>query len=257
MRSKFEETGVARSSASAARRNCAPGGSREASLFHAVFDEVDYGMLIVDSDGAVLYANLAARTELEARDPLRTVDGALRSRRDQDAASLRGALYGALREGLRSSITIGEGARRISAAIVPIAPSIEVRDSLALISLARREIVSELSVDGFARAHALTRTEARVLLALSQGLLPAEVAASFDVTLSTVRYHIGSIRHKTGAESFIGLIRQVAVLPPMVFSTLPPNSNRNQPVSAEPQATSALVAGLRRSLSSLVAATPA
>lgn len=254
---KVEVSGVARSTASVALSNSAPVSSTEASLFIAVFDEVDYGMLIVDSDGAVLHANHAAREELDVRDPLRMVDGALRSRRDQDAASLRGALHGALRDGLRSSITIGEGARRISASVVPIAPSIEVRDSLALVSLARREIVSELSVDGFARAHALTRTEARVLLALSQGLLPAEVAASFDVTLSTVRYHIGSIRHKTGAESFIGLIRQVAVLPPMVFSTLPPNSNRNQPVSAEPPATSAVVAGLRRSSSSLVAATPA
>jgi len=257
VRSKIEETGVAGSGASVALPGGAAVSLREASFFRAVFDEVDYGMLILDSGGAVLYANHAAHAELDARDPLRMVDGALRSRRDQDAASLRGALDSAFRDGSRTSITIGEGARRISAAVVPIASSVEDRDSLALISLARREIVSELSVDGFARAHALTRTEARVLLALSQGLLPAEVAASFDVTLSTVRYHIGSIRHKTGAESFIGLIRQVAVLPPMVFSTLPPNSNRNQPVSAEPPATSALVAGVRRSLSSLVAVTPA
>jgi DNA-binding CsgD family transcriptional regulator len=234
VRSKIEETGVAGSSAPVALPGGAPVSLSEASFFRAVFDEVDYGMLILDSDGAVLYANHAAHAELDARDPLRMVDGALRSRRDQDAASLRGALHSAFRDGSRSSITIGEGARRISAAVVPIASSIEDRDSLALISLARREIVSELSVDGFARAHALTRTEARVLLALSQGLLPADVAASFDVTLSTVRYHIGSIRHKTGAESFIGLIRQVAVLPPMVFSTLPASSNRNLPVREAP-----------------------
>jgi DNA-binding CsgD family transcriptional regulator len=230
VRPTSEETEVVRPISSVDFPGGAAAALLEAASLHAVFDEIDYGMLILNSDGDVLYANRAACAELEARDPLRMVGGALRSRRDQEAAPLRGALRGACRHGLRASITVGEGARRISAAIVPIAGSVDGRDSLALITLGRREIASEFALDGFARSHALTRTEVRVLVALSQGMLPAEMAASFGVTLSTVRSHIVSIRQKTGAESFIGLIRQLAVLPPMVFSTLPANTTGYLPV---------------------------
>ena len=44
----------------------------------------------------------------------------------------------------------------------------------------------------------------------------AEVARQQGVAVSTVRTQIGSIRAKTGAGSISELVRQVAVLPPLV-----------------------------------------
>jgi DNA-binding CsgD family transcriptional regulator len=68
----------------------------------------------------------------------------------------------------------------------------------------------------FARNHGLTLAETRVLEALSEGLQPSDIAARFGVGLSTVRSQIGSIRAKTRSDSIGALVRQVAVLPPLV-----------------------------------------
>ena len=51
---------------------------------------------------------------------------------------------------------------------------------------------------------------------LCSGVRPTEVARQQGVAVSTVRTQIGSIRAKTGAGSISELVRQVAVLPPMV-----------------------------------------
>ena len=45
---------------------------------------------------------------------------------------------------------------------------------------------------------------------------PNEIASRAGVAVSTVRTQIGSIRSKTGATSIRELVRQVAVLPPLV-----------------------------------------
>jgi DNA-binding CsgD family transcriptional regulator len=45
---------------------------------------------------------------------------------------------------------------------------------------------------------------------------PTAIAERQNVAVSTVRTQIGSIRAKTGAGSISELVRQVAVLPPLV-----------------------------------------
>jgi DNA-binding CsgD family transcriptional regulator len=71
-------------------------------------------------------------------------------------------------------------------------------------------------VQWFARSHDLTLAETRVLEALSEGLQPNDIAARHGVGISTVRSQIGSIRSKTRSDSIGALVRQVAVLPPLV-----------------------------------------
>jgi DNA-binding CsgD family transcriptional regulator len=80
----------------------------------------------------------------------------------------------------------------------------------------KRRVCEQLSVHGFARAHGLTAAETRVLEALCNGAKPNEIADRQGVLISTVRTQIGSIRAKTGAQSIPDLVRQVAVLPPLV-----------------------------------------
>ena len=49
-----------------------------------------------------------------------------------------------------------------------------------------------------------------------EGAPPGEIASGLGVAVSTVRTQIGNLRLKTGAGSIRALVRQVAVLPPLV-----------------------------------------
>ena len=187
-----------------------------------MLDEIDYGMLLLAEGASVLHANHAARRELDASHPLQLIGGELRVARSADLLPLREALAGARERGLRRLISLGEGGQRVSVAVVPLAAAAlsgATREDAAhwtLLVLGKRQVCEALTAHWFARTHGLTPAETRVLSALCEGLRPSEVATAQRVALSTVRTQIGSIRAKTGAESIRALVRQVAVLPPLV-----------------------------------------
>jgi DNA-binding CsgD family transcriptional regulator len=185
----------------------------------SMLDEIDYGMLLVTTDGHVSYLNHAARLELDGHHPLCLKGGTLQA--PQDAAQLADALAAA-RRGLRRLMTLGQGAQRVSVSVVPL-PSTQPatmdgrREAQpTLLVLGKRQVCAQLSVEGFARSFKLTPAETRVLQGLCDGVEPHEVARRGGVAVSTVRTQIGSIRVKTGATSIRELVRQVAVLPPLV-----------------------------------------
>lgn len=191
-----------------------------------MLDEIDYGMLLVSADAQVLYVNHAARHELDGNHPLQLLGHSLRAHRSQDMEPLYDALAAAQR-GLRRLLTLGEGAARVSVSVVPL-PSADAepgRDAGAgnggfgqttLLVLGKRQMCAQLSVQGFARSVSLTPTESRVLELLCGGVRPTDIATRQGVAVSTVRTQIGSIRGKTGAASIRELVRQVALLPPLV-----------------------------------------
>lgn len=184
--------------------------------FAATLDEIDYGTLLLDADGIVQHVNHAARAELDADHPLQLFGRQLRARRATDAAPLQAALTGAAQRGLRKLLTLGESGRQTCVSVVPL-PAISPDGRAAtLVLLGRRQVCGELAVQGFARAHGLTAGETRVLAALCAGTGPSEIADRHGVMLSTVRTQIGSIRQKTGTDSIRDLVRQVAVLPPLM-----------------------------------------
>jgi DNA-binding CsgD family transcriptional regulator len=82
--------------------------------------------------------------------------------------------------------------------------------------MGKRQVCGELSVQWFARSQGLTQAETRVLEALSEGMQPSDIAERHGVGISTIRSQIGSIRAKTHSDSIGALVRQVAVLPPLV-----------------------------------------
>ncbi len=187
-----------------------------------MLDEIDYGMLLVSADAQVLYVNHAARHELDGDHPLQLLGHALRAHRPQDVAPLYDALAAAQR-GLRRLLTLGEGEHRVSVSVVPLpradaepAGSAAAGSQTTLLVLGKRQMCAQLSVQGFARSMSLTPTETRVLELLCNGVRPTEIATRQGVAVSTVRTQIGSIRGKTGAASIRELVRQVALLPPLV-----------------------------------------
>jgi DNA-binding CsgD family transcriptional regulator len=183
-------------------------------LMH-MLDEIDYGMLLVDARSQLSYMNHAARLELDGRHPLQAVDNTLRTLRPQDTQPLSDAMAAAQR-GLRRLVTLGEGAHRVCVSVVPLQAGTVEGSPVTLLVLGKRQMCEQLSVQGFARSVSLTPAETRVLERLCGGVRPSEIAQQAGVKVSTVRTQIGSIRAKTGAASIRELVRQVAVLPPLV-----------------------------------------
>ena len=189
-------------------------------------DEVDYGMLLLSDETHVAHVNRAARRDLDEQHPLQLIGSELRARTLQDTTLLRDALAGACQRGLRRLLRLGEEAERITVAVVPL-PTLptDVRHSVVLV-LGKRRVCEELTVDWFARAHSLTMAETAVVKGLCADLTPQEIAKRQGVGLATIRTQIGSIRAKTGSASIRALVRQVAMLPPLVsalqgFNTTP------------------------------------
>lgn len=182
----------------------------------AALDEIDYGMLLVTDEGLAIHVNRAARAELDATHPLQLLGHALRARCPLDVLPLADALHAAARRGLRKLLTLGAGAQRVSVSVVPLALPADASGSVTLVMMGKRQVCEALSAQGFARSHALTAAEARVLEGLCRGVPPNQIAAQLGVAISTVRTQICSIRVKTGAQSIRALVQQVAMLPPLL-----------------------------------------
>ncbi len=179
-------------------------------------DEVDYGMLLLIDESRVTHANRAARRDLDDSHPLQLVAGELRGRQPHDAALLRDALAGACQRGLRRLLKLGEGDQRITVAVVPLPALPGEQHHGVVLVLGKRRMCEELTVDWFARAHSLTMAETAVVKGLCADLTPQQIAQRQGVGLATIRTQIGSIRAKTGSASIRALVRQVAMLPPLV-----------------------------------------
>lgn len=213
-----QDSGFGQRSPSMERRS----GGQFSQWLTRMLDEIDYGMLLVSADAQVLYVNHAARHELDGEHPLQLLGHALRAHRPQDVAPLYDALAAAQR-GLRRLLTLGEGEHRVSVSVVPLpcasaepANGAAAEGQTTLLVLGKRQMCAQLSVQGFARSMSLTPTETRVLELLCNGVRPTEIATRQGVAVSTVRTQIGSIRGKTSAASIRELVRQVALLPPLV-----------------------------------------
>ena len=179
-----------------------------------MLDVVDYGMVLLGDGGEVIYANEAARAEFAHGHPLRIEDGLLLARHAADAPALRQALMSASRRAMQTMLSLGaSGGEPVGVAVVPMAEPGE--SAAALLIMGKRQACEELSRDAFARQHALTLAETRVLKGLCDGEKPADIARGFGVQLSTVRTQIGSIRLKTGSRGIAQVVQHVGRLPPM------------------------------------------
>ena len=181
-----------------------------------MLDAIDYGMLLISDDSTVVHVNKAARRDLDSHHPLQLINNQLRPRQHADAATLLEALAAAAHRGLRRLLTLGPVDDRVSLAVVPLAAlGGEARNAVLLV-LGKRRVCEELTIDWFARSHGLTPAETAVIKGLCADLTPQQIAARQEVGLATIRTQIGSIRLKTGAGSIKALVRQVAMLPPLV-----------------------------------------
>ncbi|WP_284618321.1 helix-turn-helix transcriptional regulator [Aquabacterium humicola] len=179
-------------------------------------DELDYGILLLNDDGQVCQANRAARRELDDSHPLQLHGNELRPRHAHDLLPLRDALTSAAQRGLRRLLCLGDDELRVTLAVVPLAALPGEAGRCVMLVLGKRQICEELTVEWFARAYGLTLAETAVVKGLCADLTPNEIAVRQGVGLATIRTQIGSIRAKTRSPSIRALVRQVAMLPPLV-----------------------------------------
>lgn len=179
-------------------------------LLAAALDHVDYGLALVDPEARALHLNHRARQTLAGGGALLLQGGRIVGVEAADDVVLLRALRDGAERGLRRLIRLGRDGTRCSAAVVPVEPGV------AALMLGRLHLCEDLSMQGFAQAHALSAAEGRVLSALSRGHAPTRIAQEHGVALSTVRTQIGAILDKTGAGSIRELLRMMAALPPIV-----------------------------------------
>ncbi|MFT7722552.1 MAG: helix-turn-helix transcriptional regulator [Roseateles sp.] len=187
-----------------------------------VLEELDHGVVLLNGAARVMHTNLAARAALEGGHPLEMVGPHLRARLLTDAVPLADALAGAEAGGRRCLLRLGDERAACGRANVVVVPlNRDVSQAAVLLILERRQLCGDLAAQWFALRHQLTPAETEVLKALSAGVRPTEVAARQGVAISTVRSQIQSIRAKSGADSIGDLVRQLAMLPPLVSSLRP------------------------------------
>lgn len=184
----------------------------------AVFDEIDYGMLVLDARRKVILANRAAIAQLNETGELILKNDELVAIHARDVRELAAAIRDAIEHNLRRFVMIGRPGNQRALAIVPLQQQRATEEAHVLILFSRQKICEPLSVSGFSRVHDLTAAESRVLLALCQGHQPAQIAASHDVAISTVRTQITRLRQKTNASSIGDIVQCVARLPPIRVS---------------------------------------
>jgi DNA-binding CsgD family transcriptional regulator len=181
----------------------------------AVLDELDYGIVLIeDGDCKVATVNHAARMALDDDHPLRLAHGRLEARLARDIAPLRKAVDAAFGQGLRRLLTLGDAQTRTSISVVPLSSAEDGR-SAVLVIFGKSAVCEALSISGFCQSHGLTWAEGRVLAELTAGTPPKDIARHLDVSITTVRTHISSMRTKTGAPNINALLARVAILPPL------------------------------------------
>jgi len=190
--------------------------AREHRRSAQLMDALDYGLLLLNGQAHVVHINQAARRDLDASHPLLVVGGELRTRHAHDAATLREAIAEAAQRGLRRLLRLGDSLEHITVAVVPLpTPGANVARAVLLV-LGKRQLCEELTVDWYARSQGLTPAETAVIRGLCANLSPQQIAERQGVGLATIRSQIGSIRLKTGLGGIRALVREVAMLPPLV-----------------------------------------
>jgi DNA-binding CsgD family transcriptional regulator len=208
------------------------GNAAGVRLLAQVLDEIDYGVLLLAQGQWVVFANRAVcqLCELPQFPCHLTSNRRLKLANELEQEVLDRALLMAATQARRSLVRVTYGNRSLLLATVPLAagrpdaaaagqfPRIDTRPGVGdvLILFSRRQTCETLSVEFFARASGLTHAETAVLSALCRGAQPSQIASAAGVAVSTVRTQVSSIRQKTGAGSIAELVRQVAVLPPIV-----------------------------------------
>ena len=190
-----------------------------ASLLRNSFDALQSAIVLLKQDGKVVFLNRAAEELIErcaelylCRDRLCAINHADSLRLEQLIRTVTG---GAGRQRLGEAMTIrretGHGLQ-IIAAPVPIdsrAVLMPGLEPVAMLVIHDPEQRTHVSQETIAAMFGLTPSEARLLLALSQGATLAQYAEESHVTRNTAHTHLSHLFAKTNTSKQSDLVRLV------------------------------------------------
>ena len=199
----------------------------------ALFDELSFGVAVVDVAGRLLYASRSARMQLQSGCGLRLCGESVGAELPAEASALRKALEGAT-AGRRGYLTFGSDAGKLDVAVLPIeSAGIDGVPSAALV-FEKSAGCGGLALYFFARACRLTRSEQSVLAELCDGSSVIEAASRMGTSVHTSRTHVRNILVKTGQQNLRALIRRIGMLPPVGarFAIAPTRSGADHALAA-------------------------
>lgn len=214
-----------------------PVEASELQLLRLALNQIDYGVVVVDTDSAMLqFANALGHASLQDHPAgpsmaskghgLRLLHGRVMAQRACDNETLRRTLARA-RSGLRGFLCLGERRQSSAVAVLPLTgaarpvalastrPGACALPSYASLVFAKQHLCDDSTIALFARECGLTGAEGQVLAQVCKGLRPAQIALDHGVRISTVRTQLRSVRQKTGCGTIRELVQKVSVLPPM------------------------------------------
>lgn len=213
---------------------------------HTALEHADFGCIQIEPQRRVIWMNSAAREIVDAGRGLRVKNGELCACRREDQVSLERMLDDAFDPSKSAS---GDGAPpRLAAttscsAAVRVHPARSARpmasscppEKAAFVVVVEATDVS-IRTEDLCALYELTLSEATVAQRLALGDAPAEIAATLDRSVHTVRTHLKRIYAKTGTSrrpELVGrLLRGLARL------RTSPQRRRNRPASEAQQAES-------------------
>ena len=205
-------------------------GARAAQdSFRGVCQALDYvtlGVVLLDGQAQILFANRAARSLARESDGL-LLEDMVTSSRAQDTKALRATIDVAIASGLSGedqvsclSIPRPSGRRDLLLLACPLAvnraregAAEDARVPAVVVFVSDPERRPRVPDDVLASLFGLTRAESQIAMKLAEGGRMEEIAASLNVSKTTVAYHMRNIFQKTDTHRQAELVALVLAGP--------------------------------------------
>ncbi|WP_454711899.1 helix-turn-helix transcriptional regulator [Cupriavidus nantongensis] len=193
-----------------------------ASLGLAGLDTLDFGVMVLQADLRVRYANSWAEALVQADSHLSLQDGVLRAHSDTLQAVLRKLLDGAIRgrgadAASGSWMHITSGGQPVPIIVTPLVSRQPVEGPwqlpAAMLLLGNSESRSVLDAGVLTSLFGLSRKESIIAIRLAAGETLNEIAEREFLSPHTVRVHIRDTLRKTGTHRQSELVRLLHLLP--------------------------------------------
>jgi len=181
-------------------------GREQEKLALETLDKLTAGVLIVDSDAHVLFANMAAQEIAAARDVLVLNDGTVKPRQREQSDVFRRLVGSAIAGGPGGSLLLSAHSHRlpVSALVTPLVGTLAVslaapgRRGAAAVFLSDPERHAFTSTEHLQTLYKLSPTEARVAWLIARSASVGGAAKVLGLAPETVRTHLKHIYAKTG-----------------------------------------------------------
>lgn len=202
--------------------------STQRSLTTHFADTLDYGVVGLDGDDSVVFANSRAIDFLSDGEPIAQVNGKLKARRTSDNSGLQMALsrvrnrHAPGKSNISSSVTIVSKDESKSWTILfspllpldtPFAGLNANRSIKTLLKITDHQLGAELRIQTLVGPYRLTPAEANLMASLMSGWTLNGVAEQTGRSVETLRSHLKSIFLKTNTNSQQELARFIMSTP--------------------------------------------